>query len=223
MERKIIKIDQEKCNGCGLCVDACHEGAIALVNGKATLMHEHYCDGLGDCLPSCPVNAISFEVREAPAYDHAAVMAAQKAKTGSGCPGSQMKTMQPGIGVVANVESQLRQWPVQIKLVPVNAPFFHQADILIAADCTAYAYGNFHQKFMKNKVTLIGCTKLDQVQYADKFTEIFTYNDIRSITVVRMEVPCCGGMEYAVETAINNSGKQIPLEVVVISNDGRIL
>ena len=135
-------------------------------------MHEHYCDGLGDCLPSCPVNAISFEVREAPAYDHAAVMAAQKAKTGSGCPGSQMKTMQPGIGVVANVESQLRQWPVQIKLVPVNAPFFHQADILIAADCTAYAYGNFHQKFMKNKVTLIGCTKLDQVQYADKFTEI---------------------------------------------------
>ncbi|RGC53811.1 ATP-binding protein [Absiella sp. AM29-15] len=223
MERKIIKIDQEKCNGCGLCVDACHEGAIALVNGKATLMHEHYCDGLGDCLPSCPVNAISFEVREAPAYDHAAVMAAQKAKTGSGCPGSQMKTMQPGIGVVANVESQLRQWPVQIKLVPVNAPFFHQADILIAADCTAYAYGNFHQKFMKNKVTLIGCTKLDQVQYADKFTEIFTYNDIRSITVVRMEVPCCGGMEYAVETAIKNSGKQIPLEVVVISNDGRIL
>ena len=223
MERKIIKIDQEKCNGCGLCVGACHEGAIALVNGKATLMHEHYCDGLGDCLPSCPVNAISFEVREAPAYDHAAVMAAQKAKTGSGCPGSQMKTMQPGIGVVANVESQLRQWPVQIKLVPVNAPFFHQADILIAADCTAYAYGNFHQKFMKNKVTLIGCTKLDQVQYADKFTEIFTYNDIRSITVVRMEVPCCGGMEYAVETAIKNSGKQIALEVVVISNDGRIL
>ena len=223
MERKIIKIDQEKCNGCGLCVGACHEGAIALVNGKATLMHEHYCDGLGDCLPSCPVNAISFEVREAPAYDHAAVMAAQKAKTGSGCPGSQMKTMQPGIGVVANVDSQLRQWPVQIKLVPVNAPFFHQADILIAADCTAYAYGNFHQKFMKNKVTLIGCTKLDQVQYADKFTEIFTYNDIRSITVVRMEVPCCGGMEYAVETAIKNSGKQIPLEVVVISNDGRIL
>ena len=223
MERKIIKIDQEKCNGCGLCVGACHEGAIALVNGKATLMHEHYCDGLGDCLRSCPVNAISFEVREAPAYDHAAVMAAQKAKTGSGCPGSQMKTMQPGIGVVANVESQLRQWPVQIKLVPVNAPFFHQADILIAADCTAYAYGNFHQKFMKNKVTLIGCTKLDQVQYADKFTEIFTYNDIRSITVVRMEVPCCGGMEYAVETAIKNSGKQIPLEVVVISNDGRIL
>ena len=223
MERKIIKIDQEKCNGCGLCVGACHEGAIALVNGKATLMHEHYCDGLGDCLPSCPVNAISFEVREAPAYDHAAVMAAQKAKTGSGCPGSQMKTMQPGIGVVANVESQLRQWPVQIKLVPVNAPFFHQADILIAADCTAYAYGNFHQKFMKNKVTLIGCTKLDQLQYADKFTEIFTYNDIRSITVVRMEVPCCGGMEYAVETAIKNSGKQIPLEVVVISNDGRIL
>ena len=223
MERKIIKIDQEKCNGCGLCVGACHEGAIALVNGKATLMHKHYCDGLGDCLPSCPVNAISFEVREAPAYDHAAVMAAQKAKTGSGCPGSQMKTMQPGIGVVANVESQLRQWPVQIKLVPVNAPFFHQADILIAADCTAYAYGNFHQKFMKNKVTLIGCTKLDQVQYADKFTEIFTYNDIRRITVVRMEVPCCGGMEYAVETAIKNSGKQIPLEVVVISNDGRIL
>ena len=224
MERKIIKIDQEKCNGCGLCVDACHEGAIALVDGKATLMHEHYCDGLGDCLPSCPVNAISFEVREAPAYDHEAVMAAQKVKAGmSGRPGSQMKTMQPGAGVVANIESQLRQWPVQIKLVPVNAPFFHQADILIAADCTAYAYGNFHQKFMRNKVTLIGCTKLDQVQYADKFTEIFTYNDIRSITVVRMEVPCCGGMEYAVETAIKNSGKQIPLEVVVISNDGRIL
>ena len=223
MERKIIKIDQEKCNGCGLCVDTCHEGAIALIDGKATLMHEHYCDGLGDCLPSCPVNAISFEVREAPAYDHEAVMAAQKAKTVSGCPGSQMKTMQPGVGVVANIESQLRQWPVQIKLVPVNAPFFHQADILIAADCTAYAYGNFHQKFMRNKVTLIGCTKLDQVQYADKFTEIFTYNDIRSITVVRMEVPCCGGMEYAVETAIKNSGKQIAMEVVVISNDGRIL
>lgn len=224
MERKIIKIDQEKCNGCGLCVDACHEGAIALIDGKATLMHEHYCDGLGDCLPSCPVNAISFEVREAPAYDHEAVIAAQKAKTGmNGCSGSQMKTMQSRAGVVANIESQLRQWPVQIKLVPVNAPFFHQADILIAADCTAYAYGNFHQKFMRNKVTLIGCTKLDQVQYADKFTEIFTYNDIRSITVVRMEVPCCGGMEYAVETAIKNSGKQIPLEVVVISNDGRIL
>lgn len=223
MERKIIKIDQEKCNGCGLCVDTCHEGAIALIDGKATLMHEHYCDGLGDCLPSCPVNAISFEVREAPAYDHEAVMEAQKAKMVSGCPGSQMKTMQPGAGVVANIESQLRQWPVQIKLVPVNAPFFHQADIIIAADCTAYAYGNFHQKFMRNKVTLIGCTKLDQVQYADKFTEIFTYNDIRSITVVRMEVPCCGGMEYAVETAIKNSGKQIAMEVVVISNDGRIL
>lgn len=200
MIRRIITINEALCNGCGLCADACHEGAIGIVDGKAKLLREDYCDGLGDCLPACPMNAISFEEREAPAYDEAAVLAAKKAKSG-----------------------QLKQWPVQIKLVPPNAPYFDNADLLIAADCTAYAYGNFHNDFIKDKITLIGCPKLDAVSYADKLTQIFQTNNIRSITLTRMEVPCCGGMTHAVTAAVKNSGKDIPLNVVIISTDGKIL
>lgn len=202
MIRKIIHIDTEKCNGCGACAAACHEGAIGMVDGKAKLMREDYCDGLGDCLPTCPTGAITFEERDAPAYDEAAVKRAQQA--------------------AAN-KSHLTQWPVQIKLAPVQAPFFHNANLLIAADCTAYAYANFHQDFMKGKVTLVGCPKLDAVDYAEKLTQIITTNDIQSISVVRMEVPCCGGMEYAVKRAIQNSGKFIPWQVITISTTGKIL
>lgn len=232
MIRKIIKIDEEKCNGCGLCADACHEGAIDIVDGKAKLMRENYCDGLGDCLPACPVNAISFEEREAPAYDEAAVLAAKKAKAEKaggalpcGCPGSQSRAIRHETASVptASVPSQLSQWPVQIKLVPINAPYFDGADILIAADCTAYAYGSFHSDFIKGRVTLIGCPKLDEGDYSEKLTVIFTGNNIRSVTVTRMEVPCCGGIENAVKRAINACGKDIPLRVVTISADGRIL
>lgn len=229
MIRRIIKIDQEKCNGCGACATACHEGAIDMVNGKAVLTREDYCDGLGDCLPNCPTGAITFEEREAPAYNEAAVKAAQSVKRAQacGCPGEQAKTIAEQPSSTAQVTtvapSELRQWPVQIKLVPVNAPFFDGAKLLIAADCTAYAYGNFHQEFIRGHVTLIGCPKLDAVDYSEKLAQIIAQNDIRSITVTRMEVPCCGGIEHAVKQALAKSGKLIPWQVVTISADGRIL
>ena len=229
MIRKIIKIDEEKCNGCGACAAACHEGAIEMVDGKAALTREDYCDGLGDCLPACPAGAISFEEREAPAYDEAAVQSAKAAKPKTlpcGCPGTQVKAIRPGTetaAVCGPQTSQLSQWPVQIKLVPVNAPWFDGAKLLVAADCTAYAYANFHQDFIKNHITLVGCPKLDSVDYAEKLTEILEKNDIRSLTVVRMEVPCCGGIENAVKKALQSSGKFLPWNVVTISTDGRIL
>ena len=197
MIRKIIRIDKDKCNGCGACASACHEGAIDIINGKAELVREHFCDGLGDCLPECPTDAISFEEREAPEYDEKAVQEAQK------------KTLQ--------------NWPVQIKLAPANAPYFNDAKLLIAADCTAYAYASFHQDFIRNKVTLIGCPKLDQVDYSDKLTEIIQNNNIQSVTIVRMEVPCCGGLEMAAKKALQNSGKFLPWQVITISIDGNIM
>lgn len=229
MLRKIIKIDEEKCNGCGACAAACHEGAIEMVDGKAKLMREDYCDGLGDCLPACPTNAISFEEREAPAYNEAAVMAAKAAKIDGtlpcGCPGTQSKAIRREVAArhTETVESQLSQWPVQIKLVPVAAPYFDGANLLIAADCTAFAYGNFHNEFIRNHITLIGCPKLDDVDYTDKLTRIIAENDIKSVTVVRMEVPCCGGLENAAKRALKASGKFIPWRVVTVSTDGRIL
>ena len=219
MIRRIIRIDEEKCTGCGLCAKACHEGAIGMVNGKARLLREDYCDGLGDCLPACPMNAISFEEREAPAYNEAAVLAAKKAKETPqpcGCPGSACQSVQP-------LSSQLQNFPVQIKLLPPNAPYLDNADLLIAADCTAYAYGNFHRDFMKNRVTLIGCPKLDMVDYSEKLTEIFKSNHIRSVTLTRMTVPCCGGLAMAVKRAIEQSGRQIPLNIVTISPNGQII
>ena len=190
MIRKIIKIDEEKCNGCGACAAACHEGAIEMVDGKARLAREDYCDGLGDCLPACPVNAISFEMKEAPAYDKAAVLV---------------------------------QWPVQIKLVPIRAPYFENANLLVAADCTAYAYGDFHQEFIQNHIVLIGCPKLDEGDYAEKLAEIIKNNNIKSVTVARMEVPCCGGIEHAVKRALQASGKFLPWRVVTISTNGKVL
>ncbi len=227
MLRKIIKIDAEKCTGCGLCAQACHEGAIEMVNGKAVLTKENYCDGLGDCLPACPTGAISFEMREAPAYDEAAVLAAKAQKSAPlpcGCPGTAAKSLErPGRSCNADIPGQLGQWPVQIKLVPVNAPWFENADVLIAADCTAYAYGNFHRDFIRDHVTLIGCPKLDNVDYGEKLTAIFSENQIRSMTLTRMMVPCCGGMEMAVRKAIQNCGKQIPLRIVIIDSNGEIL
>ncbi len=274
MKRQMIKIDEEKCSGCGLCASACREGAIGMVNGKAKLLREDYCDGLGNCLPVCPTGAISFEEREAPAFNEAAANAAKKAEEPCGCPGTQSKSIRhenepcacgghteekapdalpcgcPGTqsksirhenescdceseayscgnenaheGGARNT-SKLSQWPVQIKLVPVNAPYFNNANLLVAADCTAYAYGDFHNRFIKNKITLIGCPKLDMGDYADKLTEIIKNNNIKSVTVVRMEVPCCGGIEYAVKTALQNSGKFIPWQVVTIGTDGEIL
>lgn len=224
MLRKIIKIDEEKCNGCGACAAACHEGAIDIVDGKAKLMREDYCDGLGDCLPACPANAISFEEREAPAYNEAAVQAAKAVKT-NGCPGTQSKAMHREAAARSNekLESQLSQWPVQIKLAPLNAPYFAGADLLIAADCTAFAYGDFHNEFIRDRITLIGCPKLDAGDYADKLAQIIADNDIKSVTVVRMEVPCCGGLENAAKRALIASGKLIPWRVVTISTDGRIL
>ena len=233
MIRKIIQIDENKCTGCGLCAEACHEGAIGMVNGKAKLLRDDYCDGLGDCLPACPTQAISFVEREAAAYDEAAVMANKNKKTKAetlpcGCPGSQSRTIErvtncDYTSAPAATESQLRQWPVQIKLVPVNAPYFDHSHLLIAADCTAYAYANFHQDFIRNRITLVGCPKLDSGDYSEKLTEIIKQNNIKSVTVVRMEVPCCGGIERAAITALQNSGKFIPWQVVTISTDGRIL
>ncbi len=228
MIRKIIQIDQDKCNGCGACAAACHEGAIAMVDGKALLMRDDYCDGLGDCLPACPTGAISFVVREAAAYDEAAVLAAKAKKEETlpcGCPGTAAKAIhrQQEPAACGAPASQLRQWPVQIKLAPVNAPWFSGADVLVAADCTAYAYGNFHQEFIRGRVTLVGCPKLDSVDYSEKLTEILKNNAVRSVTVVRMEVPCCGGMVNAVKKALQLSGKSIPCNVVTISTDGRIL
>lgn len=213
MKRRVIHIDQDKCNGCGACASACHEGAIGMVNGKARLMRDDYCDGLGDCLPACPTNAITFVEREAAPYDEAAVQANKAA----------LKAGKAVDAAFAPTVSRLQQWPVQIKLAPVNAPYFNGAQLLIAADCTAYAYAGFHEKFMKGHVTLIGCPKLDAIDYSEKLTEIFRNNDIRSISVVRMEVPCCGGMTYAVQRAIANSGKDIPCKVTVLSINGDIL
>ncbi len=209
MIRKIIKIDEEKCNGCGACADACHEGAIEMIEGKAKLTREDYCDGLGDCLPECPCGAITFEEREAPAYNEAAVLAARQAKHNETIPSA--------------AASQLGQWPCQIKLAPVNAPYFHGANLLIAADCTAYAYAGIHNDFMKDRITLIGCPKLDAVDYSEKLTEIIKRNDIQNITVLRMEVPCCGGLEAAVKKALPECGKSIPLQIVTISIQGEIL
>ena len=229
MIRRIIKINEEKCTGCGICADACHEGAIGMIDGKAKLLREDYCDGLGDCLPACPTGAITFEEREALAYDEEAVNAAKAKKENlpCGCPGSNAKALKRdtvcSAPVSNSVGSRLNQWPVQIKLVPVNAAYFNGADLLVAADCTAYAYGNFHNDFIKNKITLIGCPKLDMVDYAEKLTQIIAKNDIKSVTVVRMEVPCCGGMEHAVKQALMDSGKFIPWSVVTISTDGTIL
>lgn len=227
MIRRIISINEEKCNGCGLCADACHEGAIGIVDGKARLLREDYCDGLGDCLPACPMNAISFDEREAPAYNEAAVLAAKKAKETPlpcGSPGSACKSISHSAPTGdMHLPSQLTNFPVQIKLMPPNAPYFEGADLLIAADCTAYSYGNFHQDFIQGKVTLIGCPKLDAVEYSEKLTQIFKFNNIRSITVTRMTVPCCGGLSYAVKTAIENCGRDIPLHIVTISPDGQII
>ena len=230
MVRRIIEIDEEKCNGCGACADACHEGAIRMMDGKAKLIRDDYCDGLGDCLPTCPTGAITFVEREAAAYDEAAVLAAKAKKdspcSGGGCPGSRPSILKMHSSKVQSPvaqESQLRQWPVQIKLAPLQAPWFEGAKLLIAADCTAYAYASFHQDFIRDHVVLVGCPKLDSVDYSVKLTEIIRSNDIRSVTVVRMEVPCCGGMEFAVKKALQQSGKFLPWNVVTISTDGRVI
>lgn len=245
MVRKIVHIDEELCNGCGACANACHEGAIAMINGKARLIKDDYCDGLGDCLPACPMNAIQIIEREAREYDEEAVKARMEAKkraeekgcTGANvhmCPGSMARSLNPQNETAANrvvetpekevmVQSRLQQWPVQIKLAPINAPYFDNANLLIAADCTAYAYANFHEKFIKNHITLIGCPKLDEGDYAEKLTEIIRMNNIKSVKVVRMEVPCCGGIQNAVMRALQSSGKMIPWQVVTIGCDGRIL
>ena len=250
MKRKIIHIDQEKCNGCGLCAKACHEGAIGMVNGKAQLLRDDYCDGLGDCLPHCPTGAITFEEREAAAYDADAVAVHMKerglkapaggcpgsrsrvlhqpAAPAGGCPGSNMRTLQHEAPAAATAApgasvSQLQQWPVQIKLVPVHAPYFDGARLLIAADCTAYSYARFHDDFIRNRITLVGCPKLDSVDYSEKLTEIIKSNNIKDVTIVRMEVPCCGGLEMAGKKALQNIGKFIPWQVVTISLDGKIL
>lgn len=240
MIRQMIQIDEDLCNGCGACASACHEGALAIVNGKAKLMRDDYCDGLGNCLPACPTGAITFVEREAAAYDEAAVKAKQaQEKTIShatphfGCPGTRSRSIErkeaeepcacSGGAQESTLTSRLNQWPVQIKLVPVNAPYFNRAKLLIAADCTAYARADFHERFIKNHVTLIGCPKLDMADYSEKLTEILRHNDIQSVTVVRMEVPCCGGIEHAVKSALLTSGKMIPWQVVTIATDGTIL
>ncbi len=235
MKRRIIEINQEKCNGCGACAAACHEGAISMVDGKAKLMRDDYCDGLGDCLPTCPTGAITFVEREAAAYDEKAVMENKRKKMQkegmtlhSGCPGSRLRKIEhtecdDTKNSYTKPVSRLSQWPVQIKLVPVNAPYFDGAKLLIAADCTAYAYAAFHEEFIKGHITLIGCPKLDNADYSEKLSEIIHNNDIKSVTVVRMEVPCCGGLESAAKTALQQSGKFIPWQVVTVSADGKIL
>ena len=249
MLRKIVNINEEKCNGCGACAAACHEGAIVMIDGKARLIKEDYCDGLGDCLPACPADAITIEEREAAAYDHEAVMARLEAmkdpaliaaiekmelegllakNQGSfACPGTAAQTLKAAESdetiLSAPVKSQLRHWPVQIKLAPIRAPFFNNCKLLIAADCTAYAYGNFHNDFIAGHVTLIGCPKLDAVNYAEKLAEIFRQNNIQEIVVTRMTVPCCGGMSGAVMQAIAASGKEIPVKIVTIDTDGTIV
>lgn len=236
MIRQLIKIEEEKCNGCGLCAKACHEGAIAMVGGKAKLIRDDYCDGLGNCLPVCPTGAISFEEREALEFNKDAVienMEKENSKneehTCSSCPGSRVETFinnpEHQIPLVNTVEmkSQLTQWPVQIKLLPINAPYFENANLLIAADCAAFAYGDFHNKFIKNHIVMVGCPKLDEGDYSEKFTAIFKNNNIKSVKVVKMEVPCCGGIERAVITALQNCGKMIPWQVITISMDGKIL
>ena len=241
MKRNIISINEEKCNGCGLCVNACHEGALQLINGKAKLISEVYCDGLGACLPECPTGAISIEEREADVFDEESVkkhMEAVKSpelpKLACGCPGSQARTIEKKVNTsnagacsypshTVPVESELRQWPCQIKLVPAGAPYFDNAHLLVAADCTAYAYANIHNDFMKNKITIIGCPKLDAVNYTDKLTEIIKLHELKSITVLRMEVPCCGGIVSAVKDALVSSGKLVPWNVVTIGTDGSII
>lgn len=228
MIRKVIQIDQNLCNGCGACAAACHEGAIGMVDGKAVLLRDDYCDGLGDCLPTCPTGAITFVEREALPYDEQAVLANKqaKAKPHTGCPGHQMhrfvRNEEPLTEKPASRPSQLGQWPCQIQLAPVNAPYFDGANLLIAADCTAFAYANLHEEYMKGKITLIGCPKLDPVDYSEKLTAILSQNDIQSVTVIRMEVPCCGGLEFAVKKALQNSQKWIPWQVVTLSIDGRV-
>lgn len=227
MVRRIIRIDEEKCNGCGACAKACHEGAIDIVNGKAKLTREDYCDGLGDCLPNCPTGAITFEEREAPAYNEAAVLAAKQhneSDRAAGCQGIRPHQL-PQVRLVpaGAMRSQLAQWPCQIRLAPITAPYFCGARLLIAADCTAYAYAGFHADFMKGKITLIGCPKLDAADYSEKLTEIIKHNDIKSVTILRMEVPCCGGLEAAAKKALQNSGKFIPWQVVTVSINGEIL
>jgi ferredoxin len=231
MIRKIIKIDESKCNGCGLCVSACHEGAIGLVEGKAKLLRDDYCDGLGNCLPVCPTGAISFEEREAAAFDKAAVKSSMEnkppEKTACGCPGVHSKTIRrDSAGMAASeheaaAKTHLNQWPVQIKLIPPNAPYFNNANLLVAADCAAYAYGNFHHDFMNNRITIIGCPKLDEVDYSEKLTAVLKHNNIKSVMVARMSVPCCGGIENAAKTALQNCGKMIPWRIVSISTDGK--
>lgn len=242
MIRQMIQIDEDLCNGCGACASACHEGALAIIGGKAKLMRDDYCDGLGNCLPVCPTGAITFVEREAAAYDEAAVKAKQEKEKAAahavphfGCPGTRSRAIErqehpaeepcacSGEPQPSGVASRLNQWPVQIKLVPVNAPYFNRAKLLIAADCTAFSRADFHERFMKNHITLIGCPKLDMTEYAEKLTEILRHNDIQSVSVVRMEVPCCGGIEHAVKSALLNSGKMIPWQVVTIATDGTIL
>ncbi len=242
MERNIIEIDEQKCNGCGICIDACHEGALQLIDGKAKLVSESYCDGLGNCLPECPTGAITIVQREAEAFDEDAVkkhideknvLPIKDNNLACGCPGTMAKTIEKHSNTTSrpiqshasmnNNESELRQWPCQIKLVPVNAPYLANANLLVAADCTAYAYANIHQDFMKNKITLIGCPKLDDGDYSEKLTEILKRNEIKSITVLRMEVPCCGGIVHAVKNALISSGKMIPWSVITISTDGSII
>ena len=233
MKRRIIKIEESQCNGCGLCVSACHEGAIGLVGGKARLLRDDYCDGLGDCLPACPTGAISFEEREAAGYDEAAVKANQTRKQpetlACGCPGTHSKAIEreqhnePAQPRATPLQTHLNQWPVQIRLAPHNAPYFQGANLLVAADCAAYAYGNFHAEYMKNRITLIGCPKLDPDDYSEKLTGILKHNNIKSVTVARMDVPCCGGIEHAVMAALQNCGKMIPWQVVTFSTNGSVI